>query len=202
MEDKPIRITLTTFVKFALATTPGKRVAVVEEAKEYYEPGYTRLHDYWRPLRVAIVKMHENGSNPADLDAFLATVEDKRLANFKLAARAYKRWMGKKSFDWVGGPGATWTHGLLVVKVNPEVIARINGTLNVVKLHFGEEVSKRRVDTMIHLVETTLTTATNATVGILDVKRGRLFPKTREVPHIEKFLRSEAAAFIELWNLP
>ena len=68
------RVSLTYFVDFVLKVGTPKLSGV----KEFKEHRYDHLTDFYKPLREAIVDMHEKGKPDRSLDDFLATLSDER----------------------------------------------------------------------------------------------------------------------------
>lgn len=195
-------ISLTTFVDFVLASGT-QRLTCVKKAKVDYRRDYDPARDFYRLLRDAIVAMHEEAKPKEVLDGLLGTLTDhKKTLAYRECVVAYKQWCGRKQFEWVGKCTTNWTDASLTVRVNPELGLRINGTLYGIKLYFkGENPSKRRLETMFHLLRSTLPQELEgATPGILDVRRGNLFSPTRPIENIRALLIGEAAAFRAMWG--
>ena len=197
-----IEISMTTFVDFVLASGTS-RLTIVRNAKATYQIRYDPARDFYRPLREAIIEMHQSQRPRESLDDLLLTLKDaKKTELFRECIEAYKRWCGRKQFKWVRAYSTDWQSGELVVRVNPELGMRVNGSPNVVKLYFKSETpSKRRLETMFHLLRSSFPKDLDGSMpGILDVRRGSLFSPTRDLPGIEALLVGEAAAFQTIWN--
>lgn len=196
-------ISLTTFVDFVLASgTP--RITCVRRAKSIYSQEYSPAFDFWRKLRIAIIEMHEQEESRTTLDNVLdGLIDAKKRLLYADCIRSYKEWMGRKNFTWSGCTQTMWKRSGLSVRVNPELGIGINGQNHVIKLYFkAESPSKKRLDTMLHLMKSTLSLEERETVpGILDVPRGRLITQTADVSDIEALLIGEGTAFVTMWNL-
>lgn len=195
-------ISLTTLVDFVVKSGIP-RITCVRRAKELYEKGYTPAFDFWKPLREAIVQMHRKNLPKQELDQVLNAITDrKKLALYPARIQAYKRWMGRKKFEWFDCDIEFWKSGELTVRVNPELGLTINGVDYLIKLYFKEEkLSKQRVDIILFLIQNTFSESSpNAIPGIMDVARGNLITPTRKIENIEALLEGEAAAFVHIWE--
>ena len=68
------RVSLTYFVDFVLKVGTPKLSGV----KEFKEHRYDHLTDFYKPLREAIIELHEKGKPDRALDDFLLTLTDER----------------------------------------------------------------------------------------------------------------------------
>ncbi len=193
------RVNLTTFLDIVGAAGTPKLTAV-RRLKQRGE--YNPAHDFWLPLRRAIVKAHQQEDVDL-LDHLLPTITDKKkLSNYPARIEAHKRWWGRKNLRWFQPPDAEWQYRQVSVRVNPELGLKDDSGRIVVKLYFKQDrLSKLRADVILHLLETTVTPAgKNARVGILDVPRARLIQSTVEKPGLEAALRAEAAYIATAWD--
>lgn len=162
---------------------------------------YNPAHDFWRPLRRAIVNAHQREEVDL-LDQLMPKITDKKkLSNYPARIQAHKKWWGKKDYEWFQPLEAEWQYRQVAVRVNPELGLIDDSGPIVVKLYFkNERLSKLRVDGILHLLETTVTPAgKDARVGILDVPRARLIQPTVVKPGLEAALRAEAAYIATAW---
>ncbi len=195
-------ISMTTFVDFVLASGT-QRLTVVRRAKADYQTKYDPARDFYRLLREGIVEMHQMQKPRVSLDGIVQNLSDaKKVAPYLECIDAYKRWCGKKQFEWVGAYSIDWKCDDLVVRVNPELGMCINDAPHVITLYFkGESPSKQRLETMFHLLELSLPAELrDATPGILDVRRGNLFKPNRDIPSIGALLMGDALAFQTMWD--
>lgn len=85
------------------------------------------------------------------------------------------------------------------MRINPELHLDIGGQPHSIKLYFkGEKISKQRVDVALHLLKSKA--PRGATVGILDLRRAKLYVPTIAKPGMAALLKAEAAAFTSLWE--
>jgi len=194
-----IRINLTTFLDIASASGAAKVTAL----RQFKTRGpYNPAHDFWRPLRQAIVKAHQSG-DASLLEGLIPTLTDaKKLHNYPARVQAHSKWWAKNGCDWFKPPEADWTHRRISVTVKPELGLKFGPERTAVKLYFKEKkLSKLRVDVILHLLETTLVpSGACAAVGILDVTRGRLIQPTVNKPDLEAALRGEAGYIEAAWD--
>lgn len=196
-------ISLTTFVDFS-RKGGGARYTHVRKAIDEYAAEYVPAHDFYKPLREAICEMHAGGHPMRFLDTTVNGLRDqKKLTNYPDAVAGYKRWWGRKRWQWVKPPRGTWSAQGLDVRVNPELGFRTpTGDKIAVKLHFkAEPVTKRQLDATLHLMAVSMPNTQHPwTPAVLDVREGRLIQPTNPVRGINHVLASEAAAFMALWR--
>lgn len=197
--DSMVNVSLTTFVDFAAATGTS-RLTKVREAKRFYEQGYAPERDYYKPLRDRIVECFAKGWDKQKLVELLTDIDDsKKLANYEACRRGLTKWAGKKSFTPTTAKSTKWRSGDLVVGISPELWSRIDGEPFVIKLHFkGDPLSQQKANLVLHLMKKKL--GDHGTVGVLDVRRSKLFVQTRSIPDLDALLTSEALAFTALWR--
>ncbi len=197
-----IEVSMTTFVDF-VASSGSSRLTSVRQAKRAYGEPYGPARDFYRPLREAIVAMHEAGAPEQSLDSALDNLTDPRkVAAYRECVTAYQRWCGQKRFVWVGTRSEDWQYGDLVIRVNPELGIRINGTAHVVKLYFKSTIpSKTKFETMFQLLRSGLQSGdASCRPAVLDVRRGKLIRASRPIEGIQALLEAEAAEFQTLWR--
>jgi len=194
-----VSISLTTFIDFAAATGTS-RLTKVREAKRFYEQGYAPERDYYKPLRDRIVESFADGWNTNKLTALLANVNDpKKLENYAACRDGLTKWAGRKSFAAMPSKSVKWRSGDLVVGISPELWLRIRTEPFVIKLHFkSDELSQQKANLVLHLMAKKF--AAYGTVGVLDVRRSKLFVQTRDIAGLDALLASEALAFAALWD--
>ena len=87
-----IRINLTTFLDITSAAGTAKVTAL---RRRKNRGPYQPAHDFWLPLRRAIVKAHQSEDMTA-LDRLMPTITDtKKLSNYPDRIRTYKKWWVK-----------------------------------------------------------------------------------------------------------
>src|SRR5262245_27380872 len=165
-------VSLTYFVDFVLKVGTPKLSGV----KEFKEHRYDHLTDFYKPLREAIVDMHEKGKPDRALDEFLATLTDERKRRiFPQLVQSYRAWV-KPGMKWFTPPQTTLPVGDIEININPELGFEIDGTPYLVKTYFrGEPLAQKRVAIVVGLISSALGAVRPGTVfGMLDVKNSRL----------------------------
>lgn len=201
-------ISMTTFVDFALANGL-RRLTVVRDAKARYERGYHPAEDFYKPLRDGIVDAAcqnlDSQKTLASIHSTLGNVDARRSKPYQECIAGYKKWRGRKQLLWdeaLTSERSEWKQGRLVVRINPELGVLIDGSLHIIKLYFkSAKPSQLRLQAMLYLLQQyACKEHGHVNVGILDVRRGRLYTPTRDVPDIKTFLAAEAAAFQTMWH--
>ncbi len=192
---KSNRISLTTFVDF-VSKSGTPKITVVRRFK--HGAAYRPTFDFYKPVRDAIVDVHEHGKRRKALDAIVAGLQDPRkLAAFTAVVRGHKKFMRRHAASWFDPPKGSWVEGGIVVHVNPELGLEIRGVPHVVKLYFkAEPMPKKNVATIARLMAKALgEPGSRTSFGVLDVRRGVLHVPSGGVPGIDALLASEAASF-------
>ena len=193
------RIALEHFIDFMLTVGPPK-IAGVRECKDRR---YDHLTDFYRPLRDAIVTMHEQGSATSSLDAFLATVQDERKARlFPALVAQYRSFLESQPMRWFAPPSALLPVGDLEIEVKPELGVEIDGVPHVLMMHFrGERLARKRVNLIVGVLMSALgSMRSDAVFGVLDVPQARVRAlKSAPNPKLGLLMRGEAAAFSTIY---
>jgi hypothetical protein len=197
------RVSLTYFVDFVLKVGTPKLAGV----KEFKEHRYDHLTDFYRPLREAVVDMHEKGKPDRTLDDFLETLTDERKRRiFPGLVEGYRKFLRTSSsggsMRWFTPPHTTLSAGDLEININPELGFEIDGTPYLVKTYFrGEPLSQKRVAVVLGLLTSALGPGRSGTVfAMLDVKNARLRTlKSGPNPRLGLLIRGEAASFSTIY---
>lgn len=196
-------VSMSEFADFHVLTGSPK-VAKVRALKSRgdYEPAT----DFWRPLRNAITAYHARpDGDQRTLRDFLPTVTERRVARYEAAMRGHTRFIRNKSIKGYRAPSGTWSVGSLRVRVNPEVGLRIGDRRYIAKLYFKADVlSRARSQALIALMEEVLRpqVPSAVTFAVLDVANAdlRTADGRSSIADTQLALRSEARAFIEIWE--
>ena len=192
------RVSLTYFVDFVLKVGTPKLSGV----KEFKEHRYDHLTDFYKPLREAIVDMHEKGRPDGTLDEFLGTLTDERKRRiFPGLVESYRGWL-RPGMTWFTPPRTTLPVGDIEININPELGFEIDGTPYLVKTYFrGEPLAQKRVSIVLGLISSALGPTRPGTVfAMLDVKNGQLRTlKSTQNPRLGLLLRGEAASFSTIY---
>jgi len=197
-------ISLTEFVDFVVASGSPK-LTKVREIKRRHRLGYEPAADFWKRLREAIVDMHREGTPPKQLDTVIEEQTDqKKLTAYPKAVQGYRKFAGRKKWQWFDPPRATWSHHNLNIVVNPELGLVVNGKRFILKLYFKKEpkLSKRRTEAVFELMRLALepTVMSESTLGVLDVQQGKLLKPGARAANLDALLNGEALSFESIWN--
>src|SRR5262252_8477168 len=111
------KVSLTYFVDFVLKVGTPKLSGV----KEFKEHRYDHLTDFYKPLREAIIDMHEKGKPERALDDFLLTLGDERKRRiFPGLVQSYRKFV-KPGMKWFTPPATTLRMGEIEININPEL---------------------------------------------------------------------------------
>jgi hypothetical protein len=200
-----IKINATTFANFC-AAVGTKKITVVREAMPKYRKGYKQGPDYWKPFRDEFASVLRRGATATELKNVLSSphVKPEQEENYGRAIDGAIKWIGRKKIALSPAHAKEWRNGDLVVKVQPEFLADINGVPHVIKLWLkaGDKLTKQRADILLHLLDTThgKGAGSTATVAVLDVIQGKMFVQTRKMANIAALMVAEATAFEQLWK--
>ena len=125
--------------------------------------------------------------------------DTKKIDNYEECRKGLSKWVGRKTITPLPALRGTWKSGDLEVSVNPELHADVNGAPHLIKLYFkAEPLSKQKAELILHLLGKRAPKGT--TVGVLDVRRSKLFTPTVSIMGLDALLQSEALALVSLWN--
>ncbi|MFC0334646.1 hypothetical protein ACFOLF_00185 [Paenibacillus sepulcri] len=166
---------------------------------------YSVEADYWKGLRDAIPKFHEQGLTFDYLESIATSANEKRKSRYTDAVNAYKKFLGKKEIQWFDPGKSFWTFENLSVKSHAELGLVINEQPHLVKLYFKQDpIDKRRSKTALALMvaSTKSDTNTDAMHSILDVNKNKLYLASEDQDDLDILLAldGEAAQFIQIWN--
>jgi hypothetical protein len=194
-----LSITMTTFVDF-VSTNGTARLTAVRRAKQYYENGYALERDFYKPFRDRVDDIFNSGWDAQELKKSLAGVtEPTKIDNYEECRQGLTKWVGCKTITALPAKRGTWTGSALQVSVNPELHVEIDGKPYLIKLYMkSDALSKQKANTALHLLGKKAPAGT--TVGVLDVRRSKLFVPTVKIAGMDALLTAEAAALVSLWE--
>ena len=197
-----IEISLTEFVDFVIKSGTPK-LTEVRKIKRQHAEGYHPSRDYWRKLRDGIVEYHQQERDGKFLDALHRGIPDQnKRNNYPVLVKAYKKFLGRKKFDWFEPAKADWQYADLCVRVNPELGLAIDGDDHLVKLYFKEtKLTRERIAILSHMMLQALgDSATGAKVGLLDVRNSKLHVFGAPNPTLVPLLEGEALSFCRMYE--
>jgi hypothetical protein len=195
------KISLTDFVDIVSSSGVPKATRIRQiKSRGDYQPQF----DFYKPLREAIQAMHRSGAPKSDLDKVLALLKDaKKLTNYPAAIKGYKKWIGSDAGVWFEPPKAELARHGVEVSVNPEIGLEKDGARQIIKLYFkATPLTKSRADIVTCAMEDTLGNLTESgdTVGVLDVRRGKVFWGSGADPLVMNMVAAELAYIAALWS--
>ena len=200
-----IHISLTTFVDFVIASGTPKLAAVMK-AKIRYQTGYAPATDFYTPLREWMIAVtQQNLTGPETLDCMRSTFVNLNTRNshaYQECIAGFTQWWRGNNIVWNKALQSEWTQGRVAILITPELGVSIRGEPHLITLYFKKvKPSQLRLQAMMHLLQQLAGRAqTPVTVGILDMRRGRLHSPTRDDSDMEQLLAAEAAAFQTMWD--
>lgn len=202
-----IKISLTDFIGFVnkMGNAKSNHVKSIKGRADY-EP----YMDFYKPLREAILKLHKKGQKKSALDVVLkGLADDKKKKCYPEVVEGYKKFLGRKNFEWIKPPKKEWKIGGLTIIANPELgleEKKKDGTSNfyIIKLYFKEDALKKaQADQILTLMEMQLRSKVNEPeikFAILDIRRSKLHIKQDQELKELPLLQGEAASFVTMWN--
>lgn len=200
-----VQITLSDFLDY-VSKAGASKLTKVRYLK--HRPAYKPVMDFYRPLREAIVAAHRAGGDRVSvssaMEAVLGQVHDERfLPTLAPVVEGYRSWMGRKKLGWFDPPRVAWQEGDISILVNPDLGLVLDDQPHVIKLWFKDApLGKRGLDVVFELMSEALgpVCPPDTVVGVLDVRRGRLFTPTVDVPRAGAWLHGEVAYLAAAWQ--
>lgn len=194
-------VTMTTFLDFVCKSgTPKMTVVRTWKHKGDYAPE----QDFYKYFRERVVQMHKQNEALSVLTALPNEMKHQlKREHYPELVNGYKKWRGKRSVKWFEPPSALWQFQGLEVTVNPELGLEVDGSPHIIKLYMkGEKLTKNRVDLITNLMA--LTCAKKApkhcALGVLDVRRSKLFALSTPDPLLVVQLEGEAAYWCHVFD--
>lgn len=198
------RISLTDFVDFVTRSGMPK-LTKVRQLKRRGE--YNTLHDFYRPLREAIIQAHAEGAGKKRVNGCVDGAwdwsVDRRRRHYEELTRAYVSWWGRKRLEWFEPAWEVLDLGALTLSVNPELGLRVNGRPLLIKLYFKERrLSHKYAEVVTQLMRMSLRDQApeDAEMAVLDIRRRNLHCPTPRTRHLETLVRGEMAALTTMWS--
>lgn len=184
------------FLDFVL-TTGTSRTSLIKALLHRDHP-----LEFYKPVREAIVDMHQRGVDTSALDAFLVSLADARERRiFPKVVDGYKKFLRQGKMTWFEPPLRHHQIGPITVDVTPELGLLIDGRPHAIKLYLrGDPITPLRVMLTNQLLWGAFINTWPGTVyAVLDVRRAKLYAH-RPKPELGHLLRAEAACFSSLWG--
>lgn len=164
--------------------------------------------DFYKTIRGAIIQLHKKKHKKEFLDSILKNLKNSQKKRYSAIIKGYKKFLGRKDFEWITPPRKDWEIENITITVNPEIgleEKKKDGTSNfyIVKLYFKEEpLRKAQAAQILTLMEMQLRSEVKypeVKFAILDVCRNNFHVKKdhelKELP----LLQGEAHSFATIW---
>lgn len=196
-----ISISMTDFVDFAISSGTPKLTKVRQvKNRDDYHPA----KDFYRILRNGIIEFHMNNeSDKSKLDDIVNNLANpKKEKRYSQAIRGYKRFLGRKKYEWFQPPSDEWGPQGISIKINPELGLILDGEPNIIKMYFKvEALSKRKIDIVLLMLYNCFYKSSSGTnFSILDVQRGKIFSTKHPDESLMPLLIGEAENFKTIWE--
>lgn len=195
-----MNVSLTTFVDFVNSNGIKKRdIVFFNLIMGPYAPSM----DFYRDLRTAIVEMHRKNALLSSLSINDMIYERKKIKHYKTLIKGYRKWAARKRISYMKCDSRLFQLNGLEIRINPELILRINGRPTVIKLYFKEipltRDSANMIVTLLSLGFGEKNEYRGYQFAVLDIRQSKLFRLTRNtrVDEIIETLEMEA----DFWML-
>lgn len=165
---------------------------------------YDVRRDYWKQFRETLLRYHRLNLNGLPSVALLAASgqDPKKRASYQATAEAYHRFVGRRAVTSFAAPGGVWRASDFEVAVNPELGLVVGGRPFILKWHLRADhldprIAREAAFLLPHLLRDLAPPRTQ--FGVLLPTSGTII-RPREAGTTLKFLESEAAAFVQIWN--
>ncbi len=196
-----IKITQTDYIDFLSKSGISKssKVKAIFNRADYHPS-----NDFYKSIREEIIDHLKNQKTKNDLYNFLDGMRhSKKYSRFHPLVEGYIKFIGRKKFEWIDPPSASWTYKHLSIKMNPELGIKLGDQKYIVKLYFKEQaLEKNDVKVLLWMMEQTLCQGLfkGYKCALLDVERSKLrYFKKLESP-MQALIEGEAECFIKLWE--
>lgn len=194
------KISLTDFINVVSKVGPSKAkaIATIKNRKPY-----SPATDFYKGIREAIVELIEFDHDKAFIDQAVENATQKRRGHYQEVANGFKKWMGRKKIEWFQPPKREYGSNKIVVNVNPEIGAEINGVPHLIKMYFkSDNLPKNHALVSTHLMESCLKSdcPDGTIITVLDVRRGKLIESKPSSGTIDVALRGELAYIASIWD--
>ncbi|QDU04019.1 hypothetical protein V6x_37440 [Gimesia chilikensis] len=196
-----IEISLTRFLDYTIKNGTPKLNSLKLTKKQLAEP-YNPATDYYKQIREVIINCHKKGKPLSTITEVAKNVRHAgKRENYPSIASGYKKFIGRKSVKWFTPPQINWEANGVSVSLNPELGLEIDGIRNVIKLYFkSDNPSKYQVRAILSLMDSTLQNSkNNLTMGILNVRKGKLITDNPPDPSFLALMEGEAASIAAIW---
>lgn len=197
----PIKLSFTEFIDVVIkAGTPKIAKIRLIKKKPEYEPAF----DFYRSLRQYLIEFHKNEQY---LDrrktAVDLTTDKKKYGHFSILLNGYWHFLGRKKPKWFDPPKKRVEINGVEIFINPELGLIFEKKKYIIKLYLKtEEISKQKIDIALGIMEYNLSDMVkdDQILAILDVRNGRLYEKTIDIPDLQAAVEAECAYISSIWD--
>lgn len=197
-----IRISLTDLMDIVSksGTTKATKVKYVKE-----RPDYEPAHDFYKPLREFIIERHKHNKQNKNIDIWKITgnLSDKRKRDlYPVLIEGYKKWCGRKKFQWHDPQKGTYSSNGIEVMINPELGLEFGSEQHLIKLYFkSDALSKFKINIITSLMELQLRLISdnNVKMSVLDIRNAKLFTYNG-AQNIKPIIDAELAYIASFWS--
>jgi hypothetical protein len=194
------RLSLTDFVDI-VALSGSPKATKVREVK--MRPEYEPAFDFYKQVREGIATTHRQGRPRSEIETQIGTIRDgKKIDHYDAVVTGYRKWWGRKAFEWIDPAQEVFSRSGIEISVNPELGLRFGNQTQLIKLYFkAKPLSKTKVSVTLHLMEKCLRhrLAEDVRLSVLDTRHSKLFTGTGPIPSLDAALIGEVGYIAALW---
>jgi hypothetical protein len=199
-----IEVSLTQFIDFTLIGSGTARTNYVRRVKY---GNYSVPTDYWKQLRDAIKKIHQNKQPVSKLYDLLNHVNEKKRENYRRAINQYVSFCKDKHLEWFDTGSSSWIFNeQLLVRSSPELGLYIDGSPVLLKIYYKgkkHRMDKYKVQSTLTLMEISnrdFLPPENAVSALLNLQNKKLYTPSPINNDLLVSLEGDAAQFIHIYQ--
>ena len=194
-------VSLTKFIDF-VSKSARPKMTVVKNWKN--RDDYSPKTDYYKRFRDAVIKLHKEDLEKKHLTGLIGTIINKnKLKHYPAMIQGYKKWMGRKQFEWFKPQRVIWKSGKFELNVNPELRLKIDKVPYFIKLYMkADKLTKAKADLITNVMADAYMPAAPkyCNFAVLDVRASRLYSATNTDSDLLLLLQGEAAYWTKVYN--
>ncbi|AIG27463.1 hypothetical protein EGH10_20750 [Brevibacillus laterosporus] len=204
-----IKISFTQFMKYSFLN-PNKRLQQVKEWK-YTNYDDESKYDYWKRLKLGIVKFHKEGLELSFLDQIPSSVPIDHRDNYRFAVNNYKKFLKRNpKAEWFKTQKKYYHYENLHINVGPELGLRIKGVPHFIKLYctddggLTQKLDRGKADLMLHLMKLAIPEqlTEDSVLALINIKNdARIMRYNSNNEYLDGNLVLNMKSFIDAWNM-
>ncbi|WP_246258335.1 hypothetical protein [Amycolatopsis anabasis] len=179
-------------------------MSFVHRQRRLYENPATPAFDFYRRPVNAIRAGRAAGRDQEAMAALLAQANERSRPHYAAISEGWLRYLGRRRPALMDVARARWNHAGMDVRVSPHLgLAEADGTLWAVFLYCkADPLPRDGANVALCLLEETMhEVLPGGNALVVDVRRAKPFTLgRRDRPRVGAWARSEAAAFMTLWE--